>query len=698
MGNCSNKEEHIQRTKTSLHLAPELDVDKENVAAPGNSLPVAATNTTPQREHQKNVAAPGNSLPVAATNTTPQREHTEITKAPTGALTHDKSQPGNSIPQTMTADKSQPGNSTPQTMNADSQARCKWHGAYNRVREMRYDLDGDGILSEIEIKMRAQSNADKCLEFISTQIRNNRKRPDEKAAKVVARLQTKVGRQSARTLVGGAGMRSIDWSAGSAANWNYVSHPIVGTHGFLYEADSDKLSWNMEEQSVVFDQPMEEGLAKLKASPSEWRALYYENNQPNSRYYLIRRVPGIEVTLDVPQGQAAWTCVLANYVAYDLTVPLTKDTHTDRLCSVGFGGEQLMGTVRPGRGQGYADSPATCMVDSVSPDDVRQGSVGDCWLLSAISAMAEYEGAILQLFRNNAVDIRLLPEGSQSNTYTVTLYDLSSWEEVQVQVDETLCLAVEDPADCSMPRPLLGAHPSNTGELWPCYLEKALAAHCGGWDNLDGGSCVHAWRMLTGCRECYSIQRTATGNFACYGTFNPNKNDWEALANNPNDGYKGLWRMAWPAVGGGGASELEITENELFERMCAWDDANFIMATESHLAANQQSLQLMDSCEIAEEDGIIDDHCYTVIAAVNDVADTEFDLLQVRNPWGTKEIESGMWDDDGPGWDEYPHVKEAIAPVLDQDDGVFWLEKNEFFHFFNSVQLCACDMSQFLAK
>ena len=33
---------------------------------------------------------------------------------------------------------------------------------------------------------------------------------------------------------------------------------------------------------------------------------------------------------------------------------------------------------------------------------------------------------------------------------------------------------------------LLGCSPSDDGELWPCYLEKAVACHCGGWDKIDG--------------------------------------------------------------------------------------------------------------------------------------------------------------------------------------------------------------------
>ena len=52
--------------------------------------------------------------------------------------------------------------------------------------------------------------------------------------------------------------------------------------------------------------------------------------------------------------------------------------------------------------------------------------VGDCWLLSAISALSEYEGAVAKLF-SKTKDIHNLPLSDSSNKYIVTLYDLKTW-------------------------------------------------------------------------------------------------------------------------------------------------------------------------------------------------------------------------------------------------------------------------------
>jgi len=68
--------------------------------------------------------------------------------------------------------------------------------------------------------------------------------------------------------------------------------------------------------------------------------------------------------------------------------------------------------------------------------------------------------------------------------------------------------------------------------------------------------------------------------------------------------------------------------------------------------------------------------------------------MQVRNPWGRGEFQSGKWDDDGPGWDEFPLVKEVLKHEA-KNDGAFWLEKHEFFKYFPKVCLCAKDMRRF---
>ena len=84
------------------------------------------------------------------------------------------------------------------------------------------------------------------------------------------------------------------------------------------------------------------------------------------------------------------------------------------------------------------------------------------------------------------------------------------------------------------------------------------------------------------------------------------------------------------------------------------------------------------------------------LQVVSDACGMGVDLVKMRNPHGSSEIEKGVWDDDGPGWEQYPQIKAELNPVV-ADDGIFWVSKDEFFQYFVSVFLSASDMTQFLA-
>lgn len=248
----------------------------------------------------------------------------------------------------------------------------------------------------------------------------------------------------------------------------------------------------------------------------------------------------------------------------------------------------------PGRGMGCLDQPNLKIIGQVDPSDIQQGTVGDCWLLSGISTLAEYDGAVRRLFRKTK-DFDLMPFSDKPNFYTITLWDLTTWKEVDIVVDERLCSRPNEkhPTDR-----FFGAKPSADGELWVAYLEKALVAHCGGWDAVDnGGQCTHAWSLLTGVKEQYVMQRQKNKKWACYAKFDPATKQWAKQDSNPSKGQQALWRTPWPQAGGGGSKEL--TEAELFERMCTWDDANFLMGCGSKGESDKNST-----------DGIVDNHAY----------------------------------------------------------------------------------------
>jgi len=391
--------------------------------------------------------------------------------------------------------------------------------------------------------------------------------------------------------------------------------------------------------------------------------------EDQQKYTLVTRTGSGFSVKETPGGGFTWIAVKYQALHADCEVD-HGDDYTEGILAT-YEGKALGPPLMPGRGMGVADVPSLKIIGTTEPNDVAQGGVGDRWMLSAISGMAEFEGAIEHVFRKT--DWKSMP-ADDFNHYTITLFDLPTWEEVDIVIDERLCSNADS-------RGLIGNQPSVDGELWVCYLEKAMAAHCGGWDKIDGGQCTVAWAMLTGCKDQYTMKHK-DGKWKCFGSRNPNTGELDAQCNSPKDRKGGLWPMDWPKVGGGGS--LPLSDDELFDDMCEWDATNYIMGAGTQAGSDTHDHQ-----------GIVDGHAYSVITCVKQAGGSEFDMVKVRNPWGQGEFKGGMWVDDGEGWDDHPEVKDALDPVQ-ADDGVFWVSKEEFFQFFGTLYVCALDMTEFV--
>jgi hypothetical protein len=145
--------------------------------------------------------------------------------------------------------------------------------------------------------------------------------------------------------------------------------------------------------------------------------------------------------------------------------------------------------------------------DGYSPHDIAQGSLGDCFLLSAMSAAAHADP--------DALSRRITDHGD--GTYTVRFHEKTADDElkaVDVKVDADLPV---DPdslgADAAT---FTGALPSGARlsfvrskdergpELWPSIVEKAYARWKGGYDAIANGGFMHeSITALTGHDSAY---------------------------------------------------------------------------------------------------------------------------------------------------------------------------------------------------
>lgn len=130
--------------------------------------------------------------------------------------------------------------------------------------------------------------------------------------------------------------------------------------------------------------------------------------------------------------------------------------------------------------------------------------------------------------------------------------------------------------------------------------------------------------MMTGSRNQFIITNNPkTGKYYCGAKYNPQEENWSEHSNSPHDSDARMWKVDWPKIGGGGSAEVELTQDQLFQKIVAWDENNFLVGAGTDGTSDEESTE-----------GVVDNHAYSVIDCRQNVCGTGVDLLLLRNPWG----------------------------------------------------------------
>jgi hypothetical protein len=119
-------------------------------------------------------------------------------------------------------------------------------------------------------------------------------------------------------------------------------------------------------------------------------------------------------------------------------------------------------------------------VEGFDPNDIRQGMLGDCWVLSAIS--------VLTLNQTQLLDVFITRDHSQYGVYAVKFK--KNGRERTVIVDSLV------PTD-ARGNPIF-AKSNDPNELWVIILEKAYAKLHGSYESIESGFVDDALKDLTG--------------------------------------------------------------------------------------------------------------------------------------------------------------------------------------------------------
>jgi len=305
-----------------------------------------------------------------------------------------------------------------------------------------------------------------------------------------------------------------------------------------------------------------------------------------------------------------------------------------------------------------ADPP---LLHRSSPGCLMRGAEGDCWLLAAIAAIAEFPGYLEKtIFNDGGI--------SSTGRFSLNLYDASlrGWTEV----------VVDDLIPCRPRRwfekrskPYYSQPAEN--DLHVLLIEKALAKFAGTYSALMSGRDAEnlAWLALTGEEQQVYWDR----------------------------GYGGIWfekqldverqrqvpRSFWPAA-------LEETgkkknSEDLFTFLSKCVACNYLLGA---------SIGMEDG-PTRRKDGLVEGFMYSVLC-IGKVGDVR--LVQLRNPWDSTQQWNGKWSLDSPLWQEHSDVRAAWRPALepgsgaDCDEGAFYMSFEDFAKLFDRIHVSHKDM------
>uniref|UniRef100_A0A8D2IQU9 Calpain catalytic domain-containing protein n=1 Tax=Varanus komodoensis TaxID=61221 RepID=A0A8D2IQU9_VARKO len=266
-------------------------------------------------------------------------------------------------------------------------------------------------------------------------------------------------------------------------------------------------------------------------------------------------------------------------------------------------------------------------VDGISPRDLRQGSLGNCWFVAAASCLWPASGRLGPWGP--------LPGGERyCGIFRFRFWRWGCWTEV----------CVDDRLPCRHGR-LLFCHSADPREFWSALLEKAYAKLNGCYEALEGGNTAEALVDFTG------------------GISEP------------------------LALGEGGLRGDAEKQRQLFQQLRAAHSHSALISCSIQVSdpeaqlpcglvqGHAYSITAVQSLRLRR-------HLFELFRT------KRLCLLRLRNPWGSVEW-TGAWSDTGGGGGGAAGgTGSSRALRLVQDDGEFWMCLEDFCTHFTDIVIC----------
>uniref|UniRef100_A0A3P9D4C1 Calpain-5 n=1 Tax=Maylandia zebra TaxID=106582 RepID=A0A3P9D4C1_9CICH len=274
-------------------------------------------------------------------------------------------------------------------------------------------------------------------------------------------------------------------------------------------------------------------------------------------------------------------------------------------------------------------------VDGISTRDLHQGSLGNCWMVAAISCLAS-EPSLWKKVIPDHLNQEWNPKRPDlyAGIFHFRFWRLGRWMDV----------VVDDRLPVSEDGVLLFCRSATPREFWSALLEKAYAKLNGCYEALEGGNTAEALIDFTG------------------GVSEPLSLDREALRLHSDQ------------------------RRALFQTL-----------TKVHECKSLITCSIRgETVESVLECGLVRGHAYG-ITAVRKVrlgekvlkrgGTSRLFMVRMRNPWGTTDW-TGAWSQRSEQWQQLSRAERDKMGLVVRDVGEFWMDFEDFCQHFTDVVVC----------
>ena len=307
------------------------------------------------------------------------------------------------------------------------------------------------------------------------------------------------------------------------------------------------------------------------------------------------------------------------------------------------------------------------IVNGINPNDLSQGSVGDCWFISAAASIANFS----QYFQ------RVIPSNQSFDTNYAGIFNFRFWvfgEWVSIVVDDYL------PTDESGEL-IYCKNSKEKNEFFGPLLEKAYAKLYGCYEFIDGGNPADALTDLTGAiSEYFDLRKCAQ---LTYDSSNSDEVDEETeVGDEASDD----------------ANEDNSTISTDLETL--WQ---FILKSNQMKVLMNASFGCLDANnkETEKDNGLFGGHAYSVIQIVEiplvfkNKKKSNTRLLKLRNPWGSENPWNGQWSIRSNSWNKLNKNIKAKYNLSLTNSGDFYISFDDFIKNFEELIVSHINMESY---